>query len=184
MMYMHHRSRIHMLGWMFASLLLFPVPAYSEVIQGFRDLKFGMTERDVQALEHCNTSSECLYELAGKNRYLQPFYAKHTPNGQSPPTLAKISIEMGRFTNEWYEELQIRLLDQYQATYDLTDRDIAAFQNEQQSELTSVYENGHVLLKVVRRKFGNLILEVVYQNADLAKEALQDHKPQPKAALQ
>ncbi|WP_447971283.1 hypothetical protein [Nitrospira sp. M1] len=180
MTYTHHCSRITMIGWMLTGLMLLPIPAYSEVIQGFRDLKFGMTENDVQALEHCTTSSECLYELAGKNRYLQMFYTEQTPNHQSSPILTKVSIEMGRFTNDWYEELQGRLLDQYQAANELTDRDIEAFANKQQSELVSVYENGQVLLKVVRRKYEVLILKVVYQNTDLASEVLRQHNVSPK----
>ena len=144
-----------------------PNPAFSEAIDGFRELKFGMTEDEVQALERCSTSTECLYELAGKNRYLHLSYPR-VKKTQDQPKLAQISIDMGRFSNEWYAELQTVLQNQYQLTHDLSGNDIDAFQNERLSELTSGYENGQVLLRVIRRKFGNLVLQVIYQNHELA----------------
>lgn len=154
-------------------ILLFSSIAHAEVIEGFRDLKFGMTEKEVATLDACSTASECLYELAGKNRYLIPDYSQTTEN-QSPARLSKISIDMGGFSDPWYQELQVRLQDQYQLTNDLLERDIAAFEKMQISELTSGYEQGQVLLKVVRRKFGNLILKVIYQNKEMAAETLKE----------
>ncbi|WP_454062453.1 hypothetical protein [Candidatus Nitrospira salsa] len=179
-MFATHPSRNSIIRWIFIGLIFLPSLAYSEVIQGFRDLKFGMTEQDVQALEHCTTSSECLYELAGKNRYLQPGYSLQTTNAHAPQKLSKISIDMGRFTNELYEELQIRLQDQYQVTYDLQNSEIESFQNEQSSKLTSAFENGQVLLQVSRRKFGVVLLSVIYQNTDLADKFLKNHPTSPK----
>ena len=38
---------------------------------------------------------------------------------------------MGAFTDQWYEELQIRLQGQYQVTNDLLEKDIAAFEKQQ-----------------------------------------------------
>ena len=154
-------------------MLLAASAAHSEVIDGFRDLKFGMTKKDVVNLESCSTSSECLYELAGKNRYLHPSYSS-TNGTESVARLSRISIDMGAFSDSWYEELQIRLQDQYHLTNDLEDRDIAAFQDNHISELTSGYEQGQVLLKVIRRKFGNLILKVIYQNKALAAETFKE----------
>ncbi len=81
---------------------------------------------------------------------------------------------MGAFSDHWYQELQIRLQDNYQLTNDLLDRDIAAFQKHDVSELTSGYERGQILLKVIRRKFGNLILKVIYQNKVLAAETFKE----------
>ncbi|GJL64195.1 MAG: hypothetical protein NPIRA04_28490 [Nitrospirales bacterium] len=175
-----HPSRHFITRWILIGLVFLPSFAYSEVIQGFRDLKFGMTEHEVQALEHCTTSSECLYELAGKNRYLHPVYSLQTTNTHTPQKLTKISIDMGRFTNELYEELQVRLQDQYQVTYDLQNSEIEAFQNEQSSKLTSAFENGQVLLQVSRRKYGVVLLSVIYQNADLAGKFLKTHHTSPK----
>ena len=170
-----HASQLRRLS-MFMGILTYSIfltsPVQAEELEGFRDLKFGMTENDVLALESCSTSSECLIELAGKNRYLIPSYS-HTSDGHSEPILTKITIDMGRFTDEWYQELQVRLQDQYRLTHDLRGEDISAFQNEQQSELTSGFENGQILLKVVRRKFGNLVLKVIYQNKDMAAKTLE-----------
>ena len=168
---------------MMSTLILFTFmvisPAYSETIEGFRDLKFGMTEKEVGSLEACTSSSECLYELLGKNRYLHTLY-RHSgsgssgsskPEGKMPPSLVRITIDMGAFSDSFYGELQNMLLDNYNLTLDLTENDINAFMNEQTSELILEYENGQVLLKVVRRKFGNLVLKVIYQTDKMAAES-------------
>jgi hypothetical protein len=162
-------------------------PAHSETIEGFRDLKFGMTEKEVGSLEACTSSSECLYELFGKNRYLHPLY-RHSGSGssssskltgQNPPRLVRITIDMGTFTDQFYGELQKMMGDSYHVTLDLTENDINTFMKEQTSELILEYENGQVLLKVVRRKFGNLVLKVVYQTDKMAAESRnQSRSPQ------
>lgn len=145
-----------------------------EPIDGFRDLKFGMTKQEVAALKECSSSSECLMELSSKNRYLNLSY---TPNSAAPSSgdegLNKITIDMGQFTDEWYQQLQVILGSSYTLTHDINDKMIAEFQAKQQRELSSGYENGQVLLKVVRRKFGNLVLKVIYQDPTLAKAYVQ-----------
>jgi len=154
-------------------------PAHSETMEGFRDLKFGMTEKEVSSLEACTSPSECLYELLGKNRYLHTLYrgsgsgssASSTTEGKNPPRLVRITIDMGTFSDSFYGELQNMLLDNYKLTLDLTENDINTFMNEQTSELVLEYENGQVLLKVVRRKFGNLVLKVSYQTDKMAAES-------------
>ena len=153
--------------------------AQGEPIEGFRDLKFGMTEKEVSALEVCSTSSECLYELYGKNRYLYPLYqnsnsagsTSSTSTAQNLPRLVRITIDMGAFTDQFYGELQITLGESYKLTRDLTKEDMDAFTSERTSELVSEYEDGKVLLKVVRRKFGNLVLKVIYQTKEMAAES-------------
>ena len=159
-------------------ILLAAAPVKSENIDGFRDLKFGMTEKEVSALEACSSSSECIYELLGKNRYLHPLYRNSTSsnspsshsNDQNQPKLARITIDMGAFNDQFYGELQGMLLDSYNLTRDLTEKEMNAFVSGRTSELVSEYENGAVLLKVVRRKFGNLVLKVIYQTSTMAKE--------------
>ena len=59
-------------------LLCLVTPVMSEPVDGFRDLKFGMTEDDVNNLEVCSSSSECLYNLSGKNRYLSLEYQENS----------------------------------------------------------------------------------------------------------
>ncbi|MDX1412227.1 MAG: hypothetical protein R3351_08725, partial [Nitrospirales bacterium] len=137
--------------------ILFVAPVHSESIEGFRDLKFGMTEKEVSSLDACTSSSECLYELLGKNRYLHPLYRNSTsgnslsskPEDQNLPRLVLITIDMGAFNDQFYGELQQMLGDSYNVTLDLTENDINAFLNEQSSELILEYEDGKVLLKVV-----------------------------------
>ena len=166
--------------------LLGAAPGNSEPIEGFRDLKFGMTEAEVNALEACSTSNECIYELSGKNRYLHQLYRPdgvaslpEKLNGNSPTKLARITIDMGAFTDEWYGQLQIILRDKYSLTRDLTEQDMNAFISARTSELVSEYENGKVLLKVVRRKFGNLVLSVIYQNDAMAAESRKQLRSNP-----
>ena len=149
-------------------------------IDGFRDLKFGMTEQEVSALPGCGSSRECLYELAGKNRYMKLTYLSETvpgtaesAGGTSIPRLAKITIDMGQYTDEWHQQLQVILGDSYRLTHDLTQTTMQSFLAKQQDELNAGYEDGQVLLKVVRRPFGNMVLKVVYQNTVLAADFIQ-----------
>ena len=177
-------QHLPILSLFFISLtFLFVVPAQSEPIEGFRDLKFGMTEKEVSSLDACTSSSECLYELLGKNRYLHPLYRSSVsgsspsskPNDQNLPRLVLITIDMGVFNDQFYGELQQMLGDSYNVTLDLTENDINVFLNEQTSELVLEYEDGKVLLKVVRRKFGNLVLKVIYQTEQMAAESRTPH---------
>ncbi|WNM57750.1 hypothetical protein [Candidatus Nitrospira allomarina] len=147
-------------------------------IDGFRDLKFGMTEQEVAALPACNNSKECLYELTDKNRYVELTYLPDEVSDTTEPTgkLANISIDMGLYTDDWYQQLQIILGASYDLTQDLTEANKQSFLSGQLDELNSGFENGQVLLKVVRRPFGNLELKVVYQNAVLAKAFIQERQ--------
>jgi hypothetical protein len=165
--------------------LLFASQALAEgPIEGFRDLKFGMTGEEVKQLDHCSSPKDCMYELSEKNRYLTLFYdgkVSPDPARQSSPEgaeggLTRISIDMGHFTDEWYKELQIILGNSYRLTHDLNQETIEAFLAQQQDELTSGYEDGQVLLTVLRRPFGNLVLTVIYQNSDLAKAFAQSQE--------
>ena len=159
--------------------LMVITPVHSEPIEGFRDLKFGMTEKEVSSLDACPSSSECLYELMGKNRYLHTLYhnsdpgssPSSRPDGENLPRLVLISIDLGKFSDHFYGELQQMLGDSYNVTLDLTEKEINAFMNKQTSELVLEYEDGMVLLKVVRRNFGNLVLKVIYQTAKMAAES-------------
>ena len=165
----------------FSSILLSCALGYAgNPIDGFRDLKFGMTEKEVAALPACRSSTECLYELTDKNRYVELTYLPEktpgaTESAASPPIpkLAKITIDMGQYTDEWHQQLQIILGNSYRLTHDLTDATMRSFLARQQNELNTGYEDGQVVLKVVRRPFGNLSLKVVYQNTALAADFIQ-----------
>ncbi|MCA9498386.1 MAG: hypothetical protein KC588_04240 [Nitrospira sp.] len=147
-------------------------------IDGFRELKFGMTEQEVSALPACNNSQECLYELTEKNRYIALTYLpeKAQDATESAGKLAKITIDMGRYTDDWYQQLQMILGASYHLTHDLTEASKQLFLAGQLNELNSGFEDGQVLLKVVRRPFGNLALKVVYQNAALAEAFIQQRQ--------
>jgi hypothetical protein len=165
----------------FSSMVLSCVLGYAgQSIDGFRDLKFGMTEQEVSALPACHSSTECLYELTNKNRYVEMKYLPERVTGSAesagtPPTprLAKITIDMGPYTDEWHQQLQVILGESYRLTHDLTEATMQSFLAAKQDELNAGYEDGQVLLKVVRRPFGNMTLKVVYQNAALAADFIQ-----------
>ncbi len=166
--------------WNTLSIMLFlstPVSA-AEPIDGFRDLKFGMSPLEIQALPTCSTAHECLYELSNKNRYLHLVYTSNDMESGSQPStdsgLAQITIDMGRFTDEWYQQLQLILANSYDLTHDFTDERLQAFLNKEVQELQAGYENGQVLLQLIRRPFGNIILKVVYQNSTLAKAFIHE----------
>lgn len=164
-----------------ASLVLSGALGYAEQsVDGFRDLKFGMTEQEVLALPACNSSAECLYELTDKNRYVELTYLPETVPGVAesagtPPTprLAKITIDMGQYTDQWHQQLQVILGKSYRLTQDLSEATMKSFVAKQQDELNAGYEDGQVVLKVIRRPFGNMALKVVYQNSALATAFIQ-----------
>ena len=62
------------------------------------------------------------------------------------------------------------LAAQYKMTHNLQEATIKEFNSEQISELVLGYENETILLKVFRRKFGTLVLKVVYQDESMAAE--------------
>jgi len=148
-----------------------------EPIVGFRDLKFGMTPQEVSQLEACSSTKECMYELSNKNRYFTLWYMGDTTEDAFLATalhgqgsgLARISIDMGQYTEDWYKQLQVILGNSYRLTHDITQENIQAFLDNQLPELTSGYENGQVLLTVMRRPFGNMILKVIYQSPEMAQ---------------
>jgi FMN phosphatase YigB (HAD superfamily) len=141
-----------------------------------------MTQQEVKTLEPCSTAHECLYELSNKIRYMQLTYGKDrtAPDSDSPepPRLSKITIDMGRYSDAWHQQLQMILGSSYRLTHDYTDETMNAFLAKKLEELNAGYEDGQVVLKVVRRQFGNMILKVVYQNRTLAAEFIrQTHTP-------
>jgi hypothetical protein len=164
-------------------MLVFCFPTYAaEPLDGFRDLKFGMTPQEIKALKTCSTSHECLYELSDKIRYIHLTYVKDTTTPGSdfpePPRLAKITIDMGQYSDAWHQQLQIILGNSYRLTHDYTDETMNAFLANKFDELKAGYEDGQIVLKVVRRQFGNMTLKVVYQNTTLAAEFnRQTHTP-------
>ncbi|MGD9852270.1 MAG: hypothetical protein AB7T38_13495 [Nitrospirales bacterium] len=156
-----------------------------EPVTGFRDLKFGMTQQEVEKLDACSSAKECLFELNDKNRYFQLLYMGDTTENEplqaalksSGSGLARITIDMGQYTEAWYKQLQRILGDSYQLTHDISQKQIQAFLGQQLQELTSGYENGQILLTVIRREFGNMVLKVVYQSPEMAQAFLKSQPP-------
>src|SRR5690606_10840585 len=125
---------------------------------------------------------ECLYELYEKNRYMKLAYRPETAlqgtnsNGTDlTPLLAQIIIDMVRYSDEWHQEIQVILGASYRLTQDLNEQTMHSLMTEQQEELNAGYEDGQVVLQVLRRPFGNITLKVVYQDDELAKEFLQQN---------
>lgn len=166
--------------WLLASITLVAVclPVYgAERLDGFRDLKFGMTQEEVKKFEACSTARECLYDLSGKIRYLHLSYDQKTATlgSQAPeqPRLAKITIDMGQYSDMWHQQLQMMMADNYRLTHDFTDEIMNTFLDKKLQELKTGYEDGQIVLVVARRKFGNMTLKVVYQDTRLAEKFVQ-----------
>ncbi len=162
-------------------MFLFCAPTYgAEPLAGFRDLKFGMTQAEVNKLEACSTSQECLYDLSGKIRYLHLSYDQEaeTSGAQAsePPRLVRISIDMGQYSDMWHQQLQMMMSDSYQLTHDFTDETMNAFLDKKLQELKAGYEDGQIVLVVARRQFGNMTLKVIYQNTRLAEKFVREAK--------
>lgn len=173
-----------LIGFLWVINIPMPIMA-DEPITGFRDLQFGMTQQEVAKLGACSSAKECIYELNDKNRYFELFYMGDTTEHEGIQTalkspgsgLAIISIDMGQYTEAWYKQLQRILGDSYQLTHDISQEQIQAFLGEQLPELTSGYENGQILLTVTRRKFGNMVLKVIYQSPAMAQAFLHSKPP-------
>jgi len=160
----------------------------AKTIDGFGKLKFGMNPREVEALDGCSSSTECLYEILGKNRYFTLAYGANGLPGpsESPPSstakLTHIDIDMGNHTKEWFGELYQVLVAQYPVSYIPTEQEDKQFQDGTTDELIIGFADGTVLLKIVRRPFGNFILRVIYQDAEAAQAQRQHWEqisPQP-----
>ena len=160
------------------SLLTMIAPVQAATIQGFGTLKFGMTPAEVEALEDCSSRNECLYDLLGKNRYFTlgygpgagaPDSSAPSGDGATPGTLSHIDIEMGTYTQEWFLEVFEVLATQYPIRHQPTDTEQAGFQQGSSNELVIGFVDGFVLLKVVRRPFGNMIIHLVFQDAARAQ---------------
>lgn len=169
--------------WLLASITLYFVclPAHgAEQLDGFRELKFGMTQEEVKKFKACSTAHECLYDLSGKIRYLHLSYDQKTAisgsQASAPPRLAKITIDMGQYSDMWHQQLQMILADSYQLTHDFTDETMNAFLDKEIQELKAGYEDGQIVLLVGRRQYGNLTLKVVYQNTSLAEAFIQQNR--------
>ena len=154
------------------SLLAMTAPLQAATIQGFGTLKFGMTPAEVEALEDCSSQTECLYDILGKTRCFTLGYGpvdgapdSAAPSGATPATLSHIDIEMGTYTREWFLEVFEVLAAQYPINHQPTTHEQTVFQQGQAHELVIGFVDGFVLLKVVRRPFGNMIIHVVYQDA-------------------
>lgn len=153
---------------------------YAASIQGFGTLKFGMAPAEVAALEDCSSQTECLYDILGKNRYFTLHYGSegdasgHADSSETTQaTLSLIDIEMGTYTKEWFLEIFEVLAAQYPVNHHPTEHESAFFQQGDSPELVIGFADGFVLLKVVRRPFGNMIIRVVYQDADHAQAQRQ-----------
>ncbi len=156
-----------------ASLVALSSSIQAATIQGFGTLKFGMTPAEVSALEDCSSQTECLYDLLGKNRYFTlgygpgagaPDFSAPSGDGATPVTLSHIDIEMGTYTQEWFLEVFEVLAAQYPLKHQPTDAEQASFQEGISQELVIGFVEGFVLLKVVRRPFGNVIIHLVFQD--------------------
>jgi hypothetical protein len=122
-----------------------------------------------------------MYELTEKNRYLTVTYLpKASPNPSeskdtSPlPRLAKIAIDMGQYTDEWHQQLQVILGNSYHLTQDFSEEQLQNFLKRKQDQLHTGYDDGQVVLTLVRRTFGNLVIRILYQNPPLAKDFIQE----------
>ena len=174
-----HTTYNFLLG-LFTLIVSYQLGYAGESIKGFRDLNFGMTPKEVAALDMCSSSSECMYELTNKNRYVTTTYlpqaSSNSSASQEPsaiPRLAKITIDMGQYTEAWHQQLQTILGSSYRLTQDITEENVQNFIAKKQDQLQTGYDNGQVVLTVARRTFGNLVLKVIYQNPALAKDFVQ-----------
>jgi hypothetical protein len=169
------RTLLDFLGTFFIVIMSFlawtPSSWSYDPIDGFGNLKFGMTQQEVEALPDCSTTKECLYEIAGKNRYLTMTYHPLTlidtvePSSTlKNPQLTRIDIDMGSYSEPSYSHLFFQLKKTYPLTHDLTEQQDTLFQRGDSNELSIGFADARILLTIVRRPFGNMVINMVYQN--------------------
>lgn len=159
--------------------------ADQEVIDGFGKLKFGMTQEDVKTVPGCTSDTECLIDIGGKNRYMTLAYQPpvDAPSGphtnQHPAKLSRIDIDMGLYNEDVFANIFLGLKQRYALTHDITEEQDRKFQKGELNELVLAFARYKVLLKIIRRPFGNLIMRVIYQDEVEAKDTalLFDHHP-------
>ncbi|MDD9819834.1 MAG: hypothetical protein OXR07_03030 [Nitrospira sp.] len=156
-----------------ASVLVGIPSLHAAPIHGFGELKFGMPPAEVEALADCSSQTECLYDLLGKNRYFVLGYGPVNDTADQPTGatayLSHIDIDMGAYTQEWFQELFELFSSQYAMSHYPTEQEDTSFRQSRSQELVIGFADGLVLLKVVRRPFGNLIIRMVYQDDDHAQ---------------
>ena len=161
--------RLPIVAFSIVSLLAMTAQVQATTIQGFGALKFGMTPAEVEVLEDCSSQTQCLYDLMGKNRYFSLAYGSSagapSGDGNTSTTLSHIDIEMGTYTQEWFLEVFEVLASQYPINHQPTDQEQAIFKDGTAQELVFGFVDGFVLLKIVRRPFGNMIIHVIFQDA-------------------
>ena len=169
--YLRTTVRLPIVAFSLVSLLAVTAPLQAATIQGFGTLKFGMTPAEVVALEDCSSHTQCLYDLLGKNRYFTLAYGPGASSGDetTPATLSHIDIELGTYTQEWFLEVFEVLASQYPLNHQPTEQEQAVFREDTVQELAFGFVDGFVLLKIVRRPFGNMIIHVVFQDAGHAQ---------------
>lgn len=159
----------------------------ANTIETIGKLKLGMSPGEVEALQGCPSKTECLYDLLGKNRYFTLTYSANgsKSNTESPPSptakLTKIDIDMGNHTRVSFGELYETLASQYPVSHVPTEPEDTRFQEGMDNELIIGFAAGSVILKIVRRPYGNLILRVVYQDgaeAQAQREYWERTRPQ------
>ncbi len=174
---LHDLSLLSLVAGGLVCLLVGVSSLHAAPIHGFGELKFGMPPVEVAALAGCSSETECLYDLLGKNRYFVLGYGSaHGATDQPAGTaagLTRIDIDMGAYTQEWFQELFEVFSSQYPLSHDPTEQENMSFQQSRSRELVIGFAEGLALLKVVRRSFGNLIIRVVYQDADHAQAQRQ-----------
>ena len=62
----------------------------------------------------------------------------------------------------------------YHLTQDFSEEQLQNFLKRKQDQLHTGYDDGQVVLTLVRRTFGNLVIRILYQNPPLANDFIQE----------
>lgn len=149
-------------------------------IFGFKDIKMGMTPNDIVTLNVCknlddskireNKLSGICYKVAGRDRKFIMFFENNK--------LIRIRIVMGKFTQEFYNELLGKISKKYPIKYELTEKDRELFNRRQKDVVGYLLDEGRVYLQIAYTDIFDQFIHLDYMNEELAKKYLNDLAPE------
>ena len=151
----------------------------NQLVDGYKDLKFGMSLDDVKELDVCKLliGQQGLYKCYGKliNLYEEPaFKAPITSSGK----LSQIAVGLGEFKSSVAEEYNALLAQKYGIDSSYNDEDINNFSSNRLSSLDTIYAKGHVVMTIYHDGQGGMLLDILYNDSKNAKQYHDKAYPQ------
>ncbi len=142
----------------------------SQLVDGYKDLKFGMSLKDIEKLNVCTLfiGQQGLYKYYGKlmNLYEEPAFKAPI---SSIGGLSQIAIGLGDYKSSVATEYGELLAKKYGLDSSYSDEDIDNFSNNKLKSLDTIYANGRVVMTIYHDGQGGMLLDILYNDSEYAK---------------